>query len=96
MTADRSPEEIQQIRRQLVEIEFRCKCDETFLRHLRAEPVKVLREFGLDEYTTEQVLPQLTGEVRTSSHCLDCDPLTCWVTGCCFFTTEPPVEPPEA
>jgi hypothetical protein len=93
---ERSPEEILEIRSRLVEIEFRCKSDDQFLQHLRDEPVRLLREFGLDEDTTNQVMPQLVGDDRFASACGRCDPITCWVTGCCFFTTEPPVDLPTA
>ncbi len=93
---ERSPDEILEIRQKLVEIEFRAKCDDQFLQDLRAEPAKLLREFGLDEDTTNQVMPQLTGEDRSSPACHKCDPFTCWVTGCCFFTTEPPTTRPDA
>jgi hypothetical protein len=96
MTVDRTPEEILQIRRQLVEIEFRCKSSDDFLETLRADPESVLRDFGLDEYTTNEVLPQLTGELRASEACASCDGPTCWVTGCCYYTTEPPVTLPTA
>jgi hypothetical protein len=93
---ERSPEEILEIRHKLVELEFRCKSDERFLYQLREEPAKLLREFGLDEYTTDQVMPQLTGEERSSPSCSKCDPYTCWVTGCCYFTVDPPTKVPTA
>lgn len=93
---ERSPDEILAIREKLVEIEFRAKSDDRFLADLRAAPDRMLREFGLDEYTTDQVLPQLTGAARSSPSCHKCDPFTCWVTGCCYFTTEPPTTLPEA
>ncbi len=96
MATERSPEEILEIRSKLVEIEFRCKSDDRFLQDLRDDPVRLLREYGLDEDTTSQVMPQLTGDERSSSSCTRCDPFTCWVTGCCFFTTEPPVDLPTA
>jgi hypothetical protein len=93
---ERSPEEILEIREKLAEIEFRAKSDDQFLEDLRARPAELLREYGLDEETTDQVMPQLTGADRASPSCHKCDPFTCWVTGCCFFTTEQPTKIPQA
>ena len=95
MYSDRSPEEIQQIHHQLVESNFAASTTRHF-----SSPSSGARKGAAGVWAgrarDRAGASELTGEVKTSSRCLDCDPLTCWVTHYCFFTTEPRVEPPEA
>jgi hypothetical protein len=94
----RSPEEVTAVRRKVAEVEFRAKADASFLAQLREDPIRVLQTEGFDDPMAHELSSQLRGEVpqaadEASSMCADCDPFTCIVTSCCWFTTEPPVEP---
>jgi hypothetical protein len=86
--ADRSPEEIAEIRRRMIEVEFRAKSDEDFRERLVRSPLEVLREFGLDEATTNEILPEFTGEATVSGAW--CDGITCIITSCNFLTYNDP------
>jgi hypothetical protein len=86
VTADRTPEEILEIRRKLIEVEFHAKSDAKFLERLREHPLELLREEGFDDSTTSEILDQLAGDSALEFG--KCDPFTCLVTGCSFFTAE--------
>ncbi len=95
----RTPEEIVEIRRKAAALEFRAKCDAAFFQQLKDDPVRTLEAEGFDDPMAREMTSQLQGttvEAAVAAHCIDCDPLTCIFTGCCWFTTEEPVTLPEA
>jgi hypothetical protein len=87
--------DIKEIRLKSAKIEFQAKSDPAFLQRLKADPIAVLKAEGFDYPIAQELASQLRGDSHTkASSCPDgiCDPLTCIVTSCCWFTT---IEPPE-
>lgn len=97
---DPTPEEISEIRLKVVEVEFRAKSDESYLQRLRDDPLGVLKDAGFEDPTAEQLAAELSGDYgaveQADRGCSKCDPFTCIVTGCCFFTLIDPTDPPRA
>jgi hypothetical protein len=89
--------DIKAIRLAAAKIEFQAKSDPAFLKRLKDDPIAVLQAEGLDYSVAQEFASQLRGDPLTTraSHCPDslCDPLTCLVTACCWYTTVEPVEP---
>jgi hypothetical protein len=85
------PEQISAIRKKAAEIEFRAKSDAMYFERLRRDPDEVLLEAGFDEFTRNEFKAQL-GASPGPCPVDVCDPLSCIITSCCWFTT---VEPPE-
>ncbi len=84
------PDQIAAIRQKAAEIEFRAKSDAMYFDRLRRDPETVLLEAGFDEATRTEFKVQLRG----SDPCPKiCDPLSCIITGCCWFTTVEPTDP---
>jgi hypothetical protein len=93
-----NPDEVTSIRRKLAEVEFRAKADESFLAQLQEDPIGILRSEGFDDPVARELASQLQGEYEEAADearpmCSECDPFTCLVTGCCYWTTVPPTEP---
>jgi hypothetical protein len=91
--SDMTPEEVSDIRLKVAELEFRAKSDEAFLKQLQAEPEKVLQDWGFETAAADDIAAELKGD---RPRCDKCDPFTCIITGCCFFTTLPPTKLPKA
>ena len=94
-----TPDDLSELRLKVVEVEFRAKSDEAYLERLRADPVGVLQTHGFDDPMAERLASELRGEYATEASepgCPKCDPFTCIITGCCFFTTLEPTTLPEA
>lgn len=89
--------DIKHVRLTAAKIEFQAKSDPAFLKRLKDDPIAVLQAEGLDYSVAQDFASQLRGDVvaARASHCPDslCDPLTCIVTACCWFTTVEPQEP---
>lgn len=85
------PEQISAIRMMAAEIEFRAKSDSIYLQRLRDDPEKVLTEAGFDEMTRAEYRAQLDASAGPCPADV-CDPLSCLITSCCWYTT---VEPPD-
>jgi hypothetical protein len=79
--------DITEIRQKSVKVEFQAKSDPAFLKRLQADPVAVLQEEGFDLPTAQEVASQLRGD-EASVVGGKCDPLTCIITTCRWFTSD--------
>jgi hypothetical protein len=81
--------DIKEIRLKSAKVEFQAKSDPAFLKRLRDDPMAVLQAEGLDYPAAQELTAQLRDPVALAARCPDkCDPLSCIVTTCCWFTLE--------
>jgi hypothetical protein len=82
--------DIKEIRLKSAKIEFQAKSDPAFLKQLRDDPMAVLQAEGLDYDAAQELTSQLEGDpAHLAARCPGkCDPLSCIVTTCCWFTLE--------
>jgi hypothetical protein len=77
------PEELLALRVKLTELEFKAKSDPSLLSSLQSEPAETLRAEGFSDVDAESIAPRLGSEMMPPR----CDPLTCIVTMCSFWTS---------
>ena len=82
--------DIKEIRLKAAKVEFQAKSDPAFLKRLKNDPIAVLQGEGLDYSAAQEVASQLTDDptVQEARCPGKCDPLSCIVTTCCWFTLE--------
>jgi hypothetical protein len=85
-----APMDIREIRLKLAKVEFQAKSDAAFLERLRDDPLAVLQAEGFDYSTAQEITSQLRDPAALRQRCPPdlCDPLTCVITACCFFTLD--------
>jgi hypothetical protein len=101
----RSPEEIQEIRKKAIAIEFRAKHDADFLQKLKDDPLGTLQAEGIDSPTAREFVTELQGGTPVAILQPEpfapvlmegwCDGITCIFTTCTFLTANPPEHIPE-
>lgn len=92
-----TPEKISETRLKLAQLEYRVKSDLVFHQQLKDDPVGKLQAEGFDDPMAQRIAGQLTGAVDHPECPEDiCDPWTCIVTGCCWWTLVEPTEPKKA
>jgi hypothetical protein len=85
--------DIKEIRLMSAKVEFQAKSDPAFLKRLQDDPMAVLQAEGFDYAVAQDLTTQLRGDQAAKLRmCADCDPLTCLVTACCWYTTEEPTK----
>jgi hypothetical protein len=83
--------DIKEIRLKSAKVEFQAKSDPAFLKRLQDNPLAVLQAEGFDYSTAQELTSQLRADpAAKAGMCAECDPATCWVTACCWYTLEPP------
>jgi hypothetical protein len=81
--------DIREIRLKSAKVEFQAKSDPAFLKRLRDDPLAVLQAEGFDYPVAQELKSQLQDPAFLAGRCPDkCDPLSCIVTTCCWFTLE--------
>ena len=82
--------DIKEIRLKAAKVEFLAKSDATFLKRLQEDPMAVLQAEGFDYPGAEKLTSQLRSDpAELAEQCPGkCDPLSCIVTTCCWFTLE--------
>jgi hypothetical protein len=85
--------DINEVRLKSAKVEFQAKSDPAFLKRLKDDPIAVLQAEGFDYSVAQNLATQLRGDPNEkAAMCSDCDPLTCIVTACCWYTTEEPTK----
>ena len=78
--------DVTEVRQKSLKVEFKAKSDPAFLKRLQDDPVAVLQAEGFDLTAAQEVASQLRDDPTAVAG--KCDPLTCIVTTCTWFTSD--------